>query len=155
MNDSLLVCGFERLGNLSADRQRVMKRERSFRDSVGKRRPLDELHHQRLRLVRFFEAVDVSDVRVIQRGEHLRLAMESSQPLRVGDEGVWQYLQRIVTFKCCVVRTPDLAHATLADEGCYLVGTDASARADGHAELILWHLLLQLVEPVEDDGEGL
>ena len=62
MNDALLVCGFKRLGNLSANRQRVMKRDRSFRDSVGKRRPLDELHHQRLRLVRFFEAVDVSDV---------------------------------------------------------------------------------------------
>ena len=47
MDDALLVRGFERLGDLPRDRQRLVERNRPPRDAVGERRSLDELHHER------------------------------------------------------------------------------------------------------------
>ena len=47
MHDPLLMRGFERLGDLPRDGQRFIDRNRALRDSVGERRPLDQLHHQR------------------------------------------------------------------------------------------------------------
>jgi hypothetical protein len=48
---------------------------------------------------------------MIQGGEHLRLAMESSEAFRVLHERIGQHLQGIVSFEGRVVRAPDLAHA--------------------------------------------
>ena len=47
MNDAVLVRGFERLGDLLRDRQRLVERNRPLRDAVGERRSLDQLHHER------------------------------------------------------------------------------------------------------------
>ena len=49
MNDALLVRGFERLGDLPRDRERLVERERPARDAVGERLALDQLHHERVR----------------------------------------------------------------------------------------------------------
>jgi hypothetical protein len=37
----------------------------------------------------FFNPVDASNVRVIERREHTGLALESREPLRVGRKGAW------------------------------------------------------------------
>ena len=58
---------------------------RPARDPLGERLALDEFQHQPAHAVGFFDAVDRADVRVIQRGEHARLALEARAPLRVGD----------------------------------------------------------------------
>ena len=47
MNDAELVGGFERLGDLSRDRQRLVERNRTLRDAIGERRALDQLEDQR------------------------------------------------------------------------------------------------------------
>ena len=39
MDDALLVRGFERLGDLPRDRQRLGERKRALRDAIGERRP--------------------------------------------------------------------------------------------------------------------
>ena len=70
MDDALLVRRFERLGDLPRDRQRLVERNRPVRDPIGERRPLDQLHHQRVQAAGVFEAVDLRDVRMIQRREH-------------------------------------------------------------------------------------
>ena len=44
-------------------------------------RSLDELEHQRVCAVRLLEAVDGSDVRMIQRGEDLRFASEAREAI--------------------------------------------------------------------------
>ena len=132
MNDALLMCSFKRLGNLFGDGQRLIDRNRPLRDAVCERRPFDQLHDERLHAVRLLKAVDVGDVRMVQRGEDLRLSLESSESVRVRREGIGQHLQGIVPLEPRVMRSPDLAHAALANQGGDFIGAEAAAGADGH-----------------------
>jgi hypothetical protein len=132
MDDALLVSCFEGLRDLSGNLQRLIDGNLSLRNAVSKRRPLHELHHERLGAVVFFQAVDVCDVWMIERGEDLCFALKSSEPFRVRREGIRKDLQRIVSLKRLVVRSPDLAHTALAEGGRHLVRSDSGARADGH-----------------------
>ena len=56
------------------------------RDPLREIVALDEFHHERTYAARLFEAVDVRDVRMVQRCERLRFAGESRQPIGVGRE---------------------------------------------------------------------
>ena len=63
MDDAVLVRGFERFGDLSRDRQRLVDRDGAARDPLREILTLDELENQRGDAIRFFQAVDVGDVR--------------------------------------------------------------------------------------------
>ena len=69
MDDALFVRRFQRFGNLPGDRQCLVERDRPLRDAVGERRAFDQLHHESADAVRPFEAIDLRDVGMIQRGE--------------------------------------------------------------------------------------
>ena len=58
---------------------------------------------------RLFEAIDRGDVRMVERGQHLRFAPESRQPVRLGREGVGQDLQRHVAVESEIPRAIHLA----------------------------------------------
>ena len=62
MDDALLVRGFERVGDLSRDRQGVGQRRPAHRsprvDELRQILALDQFHHERVRGARVFEAVD-------------------------------------------------------------------------------------------------
>ena len=47
MDDALIVRGFERLGNLPGDRQRLVERDRALRDALRQIVAFDQLHHER------------------------------------------------------------------------------------------------------------
>ncbi len=91
MDNPLLVCRFERLGNLLRDRQRLVNRNRPLGDVACKRWPLDELHHECCRAGRTFQAVNRGDVRMIQRRENFGLALEAGQTVSIGRERVRQH----------------------------------------------------------------
>ena len=55
---------------------------------------LNELHHEHADTVGFLETVDVSDVRMVQRGQGPGLALKPRDPLRVGGERIGQDLDR-------------------------------------------------------------
>ena len=64
---------------------------RTFRDALGEVFALDELHDDRARACRFLDAVDLRDVRVVEGGEDLGLALEAGQAVaaaRLGCAGV-------------------------------------------------------------------
>ena len=62
------------------------------------------------------EAVDVRDVRMIQRREHLRFALEAREPIRIAREHVGQDFDRDVAIEAsCRGARYDLAHAAGAD----------------------------------------
>ena len=83
MDDALLVRGFERVGDLPRDRQRLVERGSGPGDAIREQGlALDQLHHQRAPR-RFLEAVDLRDVRMIERGEQARLALEARQALGI------------------------------------------------------------------------
>ena len=88
MDDSLLMRSFEGVGDLLRDRQRLIDRNRPLRDPICQRRPLDEFHHQRDCAGAPFQAVDVGDVRMIQRREDFRFALEPRHTFSVGGNEV-------------------------------------------------------------------
>ena len=57
-----------------------------MRDAVGQRLAFDQLEHQRPHAVRVFQSVDRADVRMIERREHARLALEPRQPIGIAGE---------------------------------------------------------------------
>ena len=66
MDDALFVRGLERIGDLLRDSQRFGERERPLRNAIGQRWALDELEHQRVDAAAVLEAVDRSDVRMVE-----------------------------------------------------------------------------------------
>jgi hypothetical protein len=82
------VCRLERACDLSCERQRFINRDGALFNALGKRRPLDQLQHERLHPVRFFETVNGRDVRVIQRGQEFRFPPETREPVDVACEAI-------------------------------------------------------------------
>ena len=83
MDDALLVRGFEGRRRSAARCQTSSSGIGRAASAIGQRRALDELQHERADAVGFLEAVDRGDVRMIQRGEHLRFPPEARQPIVV------------------------------------------------------------------------
>ena len=72
-----------------------------------------------------------ADVRMIQRGQRLRFALEAREPLGIGDEQLGQDLDRDVAIELRVARAIHLAHAAGAERGEDLVGAEARAEGKG------------------------
>ena len=98
-----------------------------LRDAVRQRRSVHQLQHQRQHAVGFFEPVDRRDVRMVQRGQHLGLALEPREPVRVAREGRRKDLHRDVAVELRVPRAIHLAHPAFAEQRDDFVGADASA----------------------------
>ncbi len=132
MDDPLLVRRFECLGNLLRNRQRFVDRDRAFRDPLREVVTLDQFHHQRGDATAFFEAVDVGDVRVIQRGERFGFAGEPRKALRIMRERLGQHLDRHVAIELRVARAPHLPHPAFAERSGDLVGAETGAGSKCH-----------------------
>src|SRR5207248_7609355 len=92
VNNPAFVRRFERVADLRRDPQRLPNRQRAARDAFGQRRALDQLEDQRANITRL-EAVNRTDVWVVERGEHLRFAAEAIDAARIVDETLRQNLQ--------------------------------------------------------------
>ena len=95
------------------ERQAARGAQPTWSTRLGERRAPDQFHDERLRLAwtAAFEAVDRRDVRVVQGGEHLRLALEAGDALGIGRKGRRQNLDRDVTIELGIACAVDLAHA--------------------------------------------
>ena len=89
---------------MSADCDRFVERHRSACDSHGKILPLDEFHHQRAIL----DAVDVCDIRMVQRGQRLRFALEPRHAVGICCEQLRQGFDCDVSVQPCIARAIDL-----------------------------------------------
>ncbi len=99
-------------------------RNRALCDSVGKRRPLHELQHQRSDIAGFFETVDRADVGMIERGEHEGFTLKPGEAIRIVREQVGEDFERDVALQLRVARSVHLAHAASAKVRDDFVGTD-------------------------------
>ena len=93
---------------------------------------LDQFHHQRPDAAVVFEAVDVGDVRVVQRRQRLGFAGEPGEPFGVAGEEIGHHLDRDIAVERRVTRPIDLAHAAGAEEGQHLVRSDSGAGRNRH-----------------------
>ena len=93
---------------------------------------LDELHDKRASVVQFLYAVNLRDMRVIERCQHSGFPLETHQPVVVEREAFRQDLQGDVARKSRVASAVHLAHAAGSDQGDNLVGTDGVASREMH-----------------------
>ncbi len=139
MDDAALVRRFQGARDIDRDRQRLDDGHRSRGEAIGECAAFDKLHDERpaIGAVHLLEAVDLRDVRVIERGEELSLAPKPREACRIGRHIVGQHFQRIVASELEVARAPDLAHSPDAEERRHLVRPDTGSRTDGHVAGIL------------------
>ena len=138
VDDALLVRRFERLGDLSRDRQGLVEGERATRDPLRQVVPLDQLHHQSGYAATLFQAVYGGDVWMIQRGEYFGFALEPGQSVAVRRQGWRQDLDRHLALEPGVVRAIHLPHAALAEQRGNLVGAEATACGEDQVAWIIW-----------------
>ena len=132
MDDGLLVRRFECLRNLLRNGQRLVERHGAARQPLRQILTLDEFHHERLDAVGVFQPVDSRDVRMIQRGEDLRFALEPRHSFTVQRERVGQDLDGDVAIEPRVARLVDLAHATRAERRQDFVGAETGSGCERH-----------------------
>ena len=83
VDDALAVGLLERLGDLLRDLEGLVDRDRPAREPLLEVLALDELEGEEGLPVGLLEAVDGGDVRVVEGGEEVGLALEAREPLGV------------------------------------------------------------------------
>lgn len=78
--------------------------------------PLDVLQQKILPTFDFFKAVDRADVRMILRGEHLRLALKAGQPVRIIGQLLRQDLDRHLPIETRAPGEINLSHPSRPKE---------------------------------------
>ena len=121
VDDTGVVGRLQRLGNLPGDWQGLVERNWSLRDAFGQRPPFDQFQDKRMLVgsgvsAAFFQAVDGRDVGMIERREHLGLALEPDEPVTIVDEGLGEDLQRDIAAELCIGRPVHPSHTALAEE---------------------------------------
>ena len=79
MDNSAPVGCFDCLSDLSNGCQRFFDRNGTTGQTIRQRWPIDELKNEGAHTLRLFKAVDCGNVRVIERREELRLALEPAK----------------------------------------------------------------------------
>ncbi len=132
MHDSSVVRSFQRLGQLTGDRQRLVQRKRAASDPLRQVLSIDELHRYRVHRSRVLDAVNCRDIRMVERGQRSGFAREPRQPVIVARHRLGQDLQRDVSLQPRVAGTVHLAHSTRAEPIDDLVRTNVLARRETH-----------------------
>ena len=132
MDDTLLVRGFERVGDLAGDRERFLARNRPQHQTVRQRWALDQFEHQRWSSLRVFQPVDGADVRMIQRGEKLRLTTEPRDTIGIAGENLRKDLERNLAAQRGIAGSIHFAHPAGADGADDFVRTESNAGGDTH-----------------------
>ncbi len=132
MDDALRMRCFESLDNLSRNRQRIVQRQRALGDAIGERWSLHEFEHERSDSIRLLEAENRPDIRMVQRRQQLRFALESSEAIGIVRENVRKNLECDVAIQIGIEGAIYLAHAARADELADFVDTEPDAARKGH-----------------------
>jgi hypothetical protein len=117
MHDAFVVRGFECVGDLTRDRDRLadgqvrMPGRLHSRQSLRQRLALHQLKDERRRAVPIFQAVDRRDVRMIQRREDPGLALEARQALGIATDERRQHLESDIPAQPGVSRAEHVAHS--------------------------------------------
>ena len=112
MDDAALVRRLERQRDLMDDRQRLIERQRAGDEPHAERFARHQLHLDDAALLDLAEAEQHRDVRMIERRQHARFALEARPPIEIRQERVVQHLERDLPSELCVFGTKNFAHST-------------------------------------------
>ena len=128
VNDACFVCGLERVGDLLRDRTGLVGRQRTSCNPLGQRRAPYELHREGADRAGLLHAVDLSDVRVVERREGSGLTLETQEPFGVVRDVTGQHLESHVAVKSRIARAIHLAHPAGTEQRDDLVRAEPGAR---------------------------
>ena len=132
MHDAFVMRRLQRERDLTRDLDRLVERHGAALETTRQRAALDELEDEKARGRQLLEAVDRADVRMIERGQHLGLALEACEAFGVVSNRCGQQLQRDVAPEPGIACAIDLAHAASAEQRDDLVRAEDSARHHGY-----------------------
>ena len=137
MDDPVFVRRVECIGDLRREPQHLVDRKRSARDQLCQILAVDELHHECPTVTaavarHHLDAVDLRDVRMIERGKRPCFSFEAGQPIRVGGEKFWEDFQGDVTLWLRIARPVNFAHPPHAYDRDDFVEADSGARGEAH-----------------------
>ena len=134
VDDAFLVCRVEALGDLAAGCERFRKRKRAACQSLSKRQARNQLEHEtgkrtgRVRIREILEAVDLRNMRMVERSKELRFTFESRKAIGIGDDLVRQDLDGDLASEPRVARTIDLSHPAGTEQSLQFVSADPPTR---------------------------
>src|SRR4030095_13587464 len=127
MNDPLLVRRVQCFRDLLGNRWGLVERDRSLFSTGRKRWSLDQLHYEGLEAVALFEAVNLADVGMVQRGERAGLALEAGQTFAIVCERLPQDFNGDVALELRVPGAVHLAHAAHANLSGHFIRAETGA----------------------------
>ncbi len=110
MDDASSVRSDDGIGERGGDVEEPIERESVPGQKLREGLALDELHRHEVDAVRFLDGVDRHDVRVIQRRERFRLALEAGPPLLAIREIVRQHLESDLAVELGILGEIDVSH---------------------------------------------
>ena len=113
MHDAPFVGRRERAGNLCGDPGGFVEGQVACRQPLGERHAFDLLHHEVVVAVVVADVEQRADVRMVQRGDRLRLALQALAGAELTRQLRRQDLDCDRASEAGVLRTVDLAHAAL------------------------------------------
>ena len=105
---------------------------RARRQPLGQRFALEVLHHQEIDAVLTPDVVERADMRMVQRRDGARFAIESLAQIRIRSNVRGQDFDGDCTFEARVARFVDLAHAASAQRGNDFVRPEANTGRERH-----------------------
>ena len=106
----------ERVGDLCPEPEDIGDGHRPLAQVLGERDPVDQFHDEETNVAFLSHVVEHADVRVVQRGDRLRLALEARLDLGVLRDRFGQDLDRHFSAQPRVPGPVDLAHAALSEQ---------------------------------------
>ena len=135
VGDALLMGAADRVGKRYREVEKPVDRQAAGRNHLVERLSLDELHGQEvepfaIRTLGVLDRVDRDDVRVVERGDDLGLALEALQPLGIFGHVGGQHLQCDAALQAGVLCDIDLTHAAGCQQLDDLVGSQLGSGLD-------------------------
>jgi hypothetical protein len=115
MDDAPVVCKLQRVAQWRHDSQRLLRREFPRAQKLAQVHTVHEFHEQVIKSAGLSEVINGDDVRMVQRGEGLRLARKTFGKLRVAHAFRRQKFQRHKTIQGLLPRLIDHAHAAASE----------------------------------------
>ena len=132
MDDALPVRGGETPGDLERVVHSLLLSDRTGLEPPAQRLPLEKLHHRVGDPPLRAEVEDGQDVRMRERRDRFRLALEAGQRVGIGGDGLREDLDRHVSVQLLIPRAVDLPHSTGAQRREDLVCTEAGPGGNRH-----------------------
>ena len=127
MCDSLTMGLIQRVCDFGGISQSLVQRQRAPLQTPGQRLPVQQFHHEKIGLLVPADVINNTDVRIVQAGDRLRLALKPGPRLGTVRDVLVQDLDGHRSIEPRIQRFVDLAHSTGADQFDDLVVTQPCA----------------------------